>query len=587
MGGGKKLGPVLGINAFHGDASACLLVDGQVCAAAEEERFRRIKHWAGFPELAIGYCLEASGLTLSDISHIAVNSDPRASWFAKARYALSKRPDVRLLWSRLKNAQARLGIEAQLLNADLPGQFAGKIHRVEHHEAHLASAFYASGFDDAITISVDGFGDFASAAWGRWRPHEHKIEGKIHFPHSLGVFYQAMTQFLGFPNYGDEFKLMGLAAYGQAEDDRVNDLVTLTAGGTYRLNLRFFRHHRERVPYVWSGGVPSVGQLYSEELEAHLGPSRNPSQPLNETHKSLALTTQRHYERAFFHLLNAQFDRHRVKHVVLAGGCAMNSLANGAVTANTRFERVFVQPAAGDAGGAYGAAALVHSRLGGNTRKLAMPHAYWGPEPSDHDIARAIAEVSGKLEAEGCIVRRENDEQRLCENTAAAISDGAVVGWFQGRMEWGPRALGARSILADPRRQDMRELLNTKIKLREPFRPFAPSIIEEAVGEWFERPQPVPFMMQVLPIKSSKTGLIPAVTHVDGTGRVQTVSRSTNARYYNLIEAFGRLTGVPIVLNTSFNENEPIVCTPQEALACFLRTKMDRLVLGDHVIVRR
>ena len=587
MSGGKSLGAILGLNAFHGDAAACLLVDGKVRAAAEEERFRRVKHWAGFPSLAIAYCLEASGLTLSDIGHIALNSDPGAALFAKVRYALSKRPDVGLIWSRLKNAHARVGVEEHLLHGDFPGRFEGKIHRIEHHEAHLASAFYASCFDDAVAISVDGFGDFASAAWGRWRHHEHPIEGRIHFPHSLGVFYQAMTQFLGFPNYGDEFKLMGLAAYGHEEDERVNDLMTLGPNGEFRLNLKFFRHHRERVPYVWAGGQPSVGQLYSEELEAHLGPSRESSQPIDESHKALALTTQRHYERAFFHLLNERFDQHRISQLVLAGGCAMNSLANGAVTANTGFEHVFVQPAAGDAGGAYGAAALLQSRLGGDTRGLKMPHAYWGPEPSAQEIARAIADVAAELEAQGCSVTREINEQQLCETTAAAIANGAVVGWFQGRMEWGPRALGARSILADPRRENMRELLNKKIKLREPFRPFAPAVIEEALGEWFERPQPVPFMMQVLPIKSSKTQLIPAVTHVDGTGRVQTVSSSTNPRYYKLIQAFGRLTGVPMVLNTSFNENEPIVCTPQEALACFLRTEMDWLVLDDQLIVRR
>ena len=443
-----------------------------------------------------------------------------------------------------------------------------------------------SPFEDACVASVDGFGDFASAAWGVGRGTRIDVAARVHFPHSLGIFYQAVTQFIGFPHYGDEYKVMGLAPYGQpAYLDAMRRIVLLQSDGSFRLDLDCFRHHREKVAYEWSGGSPEVGALFSDELARRLGPARRPDEPLEQRHKDIARSAQAMYEEAFFHLLRALQAKHRLPRLALSGGCAMNSVANGKVTLNTPFEEIYVQSAAGDAGGAVGAAYSVWHALGG-ARGQPHRHAYWGPHFSDDEIARLLRERSDEVQAGGCVAHVETDEAQLAHGTARAIANGDVVGWFQGRMEWGPRALGNRSIVCDPRRADMKDILNLKIKRRESFRPFAPSVLREAAAEWFEQDADVPFMMQVYPIRADKRAAIPAVTHVDGTGRLQTVTADANPRYHALISAFRDLTGVPMVLNTSFNENEPVVCTPAEALDCFLRTRMDRLVLGSHVIVR-
>jgi carbamoyltransferase len=577
---------ILGINAFHGDAAACLVRDGRMLAAAEEERFRRIKHWAGFPSQAIAWCLADAGIGLADVDHVAINQDPRAHWWRKAAFALRQRPDPRLVLDRLRNRRARAGIAAHLADA-APGQvLRAQVHHVEHHAAHLSSAFHVSPFDEACVASVDGFGDFASAAWGVGRGSRIELDERVHFPHSLGIFYQAITQFIGFPNYGDEYKVMGLAPYGEPRYlDEMRRIVRLQPGGGFRLDLDCFRHHREKIAYEWSGGSPMVGALHSSELARRLGPARRTDEPLEQRHKDIARSAQAMYEEAFFHLLNALHAKHKLRRVALAGGCAMNSVANGKVTLHTPFEEVYVQSAAGDAGGAVGAAYHVWHALGG-ARRETHDHAYWGPAFGDDEIAQLLRDRAAELEAAGCRVHLERSDEQLARSTAEAIARGEVVGWFQGRMEWGPRALGNRSIVCDPRRSDMKDILNLKIKRRESFRPFAPSVLREAAGEWFELDGDVPFMMQVYPIRAGKRASIPAVTHVDGTGRLQTVAARTNPRYHALIAAFRELTGVPMVLNTSFNENEPVVCTPSQALDCFLRTNMDRLVLGSHAVWR-
>jgi carbamoyltransferase len=340
------------------------------------------------------------------------------------------------------------------------------------------------------------------------------------------------------------------------------------------------------VSYQWAHGSPEFGDLFSPALEGLLGPRRLPADPLEERHRDIARSVQAIYEEAFFHLLEILHRRSGLTDLSLAGGCAMNSVANGKVRRMTPFQRVYVQAAAGDAGGAIGSAFAVWHKLGGK-RTFVMDHAYWGPAFGAADISHVLAAHRSELAAADCTLEDISDEAALCGRTAAAIADGKVVGWFQGRMEWGPRALGNRSIICDPRRADMKALLNAKIKRRESFRPFAPSVLEEAVGQWFEEDDAVPFMMQVFQIREEKRKLIPAVTHVDGSGRLQTVSYSTNPRYHRLIQSFRALTGIPMVLNTSFNENEPVVCKPQEALDCFLRTKMDLLVIGNTVIFRR
>ena len=574
---------ILGINAYHGDSSACLIRDGRLVAAAEEERFRRIKHWAGFPSQAIGYCLAQAGIDLAAVEHVAVNSDPHANRWRRIAYVLASKPSPALLLDRLRNRRRRNSVSGEFARL---GTFNGSVHHIEHHLSHLASCFLVSPFEQAAVVSVDGFGDFSSAAWGVGRGSAIEVAARVYFPHSLGVFYQALTQYLGFPHYGDEYKVMGLAPYGKPTWlDAMRDIVRLRADGSFALNLRYFRHHRERVAYRWEEGAPQVSELFSPELENLLGPRRRAGEPLDERHKDIARSTQAIYEEAFFNLLAAAQALSGLTDIALAGGCAMNSVANGKIRRHTPFRRVYVQAAAGDAGGAIGAAFAVWHRLGG-ARSFVMEHAYWGPAFGAEEIAGVVAAHKSAIDRASCTVDAVPDAAALCARIAAAIAEGKVVGWLQGRMEWGPRALGNRSILCDPRRADMKDILNATIKRRESFRPFAPSILAEYVAEWFEEDTDAPFMTQVFQVRPERRPQIPAVVHVDGSGRLQTVSAAVNPLYHRLIDSFRALTGVPMLLNTSFNENEPVVCTPQQALDCFLRTKMDMLVMGDMVICR-
>jgi carbamoyltransferase len=596
---------ILGLNAYHGDASACLVIDGTIVAAAEEERFRRVKHWAGFPSESIRYCLSEGKISFDDVDHIAINSNPKANIFRRLRYALVSRPSVTLLLDRLRNQGRRFSIDTDLRGLNSVSHGHARLHRVEHHLAHLSSCFLVSPFYEAVALSVDGFGDFASAAWGLGRGHSLSVDGRVLFPHSLGIFYQALTQYLGFYHYGDEYKVMGLAPYGRPTYlSQMRHLVQCNANGSFALNLDFFRHHKEIVSFQWQAGAPEIGHLYSDKLCQLLGPPRGPTDTLDQRHRDIAHSAQGMYEEAFFGLLNALHARYQVNDLTLAGGCAMNSVANGKVRRMTPFKRLYVQAAAGDAGGALGAAIHVWQRvredcsihkarqgsvLEGDTvqDRIVMDQAYWGPHYNNEMIGELLDDLGHNLRKELCHVQKIEDVTELCERTAKAVSEGLVIGWFQGRMEWGPRALGNRSIICDPRRRDMKEILNRKIKRRESFRPFAPSVLREHVADWFEEEADVPFMMQVFQVREDKRVLIPAVTHVDGSGRLQTVHRETNPRYYRLIECFHQRTGVPMVLNTSFNENEPVVCRPQEALDCFLRTKMDWVVLQDWIVQRR
>ena len=597
---------VLGLNAYHGDSSACLLRGGVVVAAAEEERFRRVKHWAGFPSEAIRYCLQEAGATLSSLDVVAVNSDPRASLTKKIEFTLRQRPNFRFIVDRLRNHTKRQSIESELAAGFKGTPFRGRVQRVEHHLAHIASAFLVSPFRDAAVASIDGFGDFSSAAWGMGTDTSISVDERVHFPHSLGAFYQALTQYLGFSHYGDEYKVMGLAPYGRPNLlVEMRKIVKLEDRGQFKLNTEFFRHHREKIDYAWEGGSPHVGTLYSSALEELLGPARNQDAPLDQKHFDIARSVQAMYEEAFFHIIQHLYESYRNDSLALAGGCAMNSVANGKVLRQTSFKRLYVQSAAGDAGGAIGAASYAWHQIDGREKspttsivtagtlsgdtligRNVMEHAYLGPGATSSEIETLLKKRESEITESGCQIESISQETELCCLTAEAIARGEVVGWFQGRMEWGPRALGNRSIICDPRRADMKDILNIKIKRRESFRPFAPSVLREHVADWFEEDGDVPFMMQVYQIREGKRPLIPAVTHVDGSGRLQTVYKQTNARYWNLIDAFRKITGVPMVLNTSFNENEPIVCRPTEALDCFLRTQMDVLVLGNYVIQR-
>jgi carbamoyltransferase len=408
---------------------------------------------------------------------------------------------------------------------------------------------------------------------------------RVSYPHSLGVLYTAVTQYLGFPNYGDEFKVMGLAPYG--EPDRVADLrklIELKSNGLFALERKYFRHWDEGVAMEWEGGSPTMGDLFSDELPKLLGPARKPGEPLTDEHQNIARSLQAVYEESAFHVLNALWEKTRNPRLCLAGGCAMNSVANGKVRANTRFEDVYIQPASGDNGTALGAAYQIWNQVLGKPRGFVMAHAYWGTEYPHADVEGILSErASNPAEF---VVKHYADEDETCRETAKLIAAGNVIGWYQGKMEWGARALGNRSILADPRRADMRDLINAKIKFREKFRPFAPSILEESLDEYFEGAAADPFMQQVYPVRPEKRAILPAITHADCSGRLQTVSEATNRRYYKLIKQFAELTGVPVVLNTSFNENEPVVDTPAQALDCFLRTRMDVIVINNTSIRR-
>jgi carbamoyltransferase len=579
---------ILGINAYHGDVAAVLLQDGRLIAAVEEERFRRIKHYAGFPVESIRACLAIAGATGADIDRVAISRDPSAHLWRKVLFALRNRPRPSLIRERGANAAAIARIAPAL--ADALGvdahRIAPRVTGVEHHAAHLASSYFASPFDSASVCAIDGFGDFVSTSAGVGEGSRLRIDTRVFFPHSLGLLYLALTQFLGFPNYGDEFKVMGLAPYGEPSfAAKVRELVRVDEAGQVRLDLSYFTHWNGGMAMTWTDGPPTIGPAFAPKLEQLLGPARRPDEPRTARHEAIAASLQTVYEEAAFAVLRALHARTGNPRLCLAGGCAMNSVANGKIREMTPFTDVYIQPAAGDNGTALGAA--LHAwHDDGDAARWQMRHAYWGPAFTDEAIAAAIDARGADLAGRGCVRDRIEDEQQRCDWTAERIAAAQVVGWFQGRMEWGARALGNRSIVADPRRADMRDIINTRIKLREKFRPFAPSIHEEALDDYFVGAVADPFMIQVYPVRPEKRPTIPAVTHVDGSGRLQTVSRETNAAYWNLIEAFRRRTGVPILLNTSFNENEPIVHTPAEALDCFLRTDMDALVLGAHVLAK-
>ncbi len=567
---------ILGLNAYHGDSSAALLVNGQLVHAVEEERFNRIKHWAGLPALAAQHCLESAGV--ASVGHVAVSRDPKAHLFSKFAH-LAKRPAH---WphatGRAKNSIRITQVLEDLQAAGVSAAQGSRLHYIEHHRAHLASAFFASPFERAAVISIDGFGDFSSSMWGVGAGNHMEIHGRVGFPHSLGLFYTAFTQFLGFLKYGDEYKMMGLGAYGEPRFvSEVRDVVR-TRDGQIELNLDYFRHHDEGVEMSWEGGEPNLGRVFSQKLIDVFGPPREPRAEITERHRDIAASAQKVLEENYFALLNDVQRRTKEKTVCLAGGVALNCVANGMIFEQTDFRDFYVQPAAHDAGTSIGAALYVHHQVLGQPRGYVMRHVYYGSQYTDQEIERT-------LEAAGVQYTRLAEPSLLAQ-TARQIADGKIVGWFQGAMEFGPRALGDRSILADPRRKDMKDILNSRIKYREPFRPFCPSILAEKTGEYFETDYPSPFMVTAYKIRPEQQERIPAVTHADGTGRLQTVERDVNPRYWNLIAEFERISGVPVLLNTSFNENEPIVNTPAEALDCFLRTRMDVLAMGSFLLLK-
>ncbi len=580
---------ILGLNAYHGDASAVVLADGKLLFAVEEERFNRIKHSAGLPKAALKAALEQSGLLPNQVDFLAIAKDPNANLLSKLKFVVSHRPSPDFIQYRLnvsKSSKEILKNPGFFFGGD--GKWRAKGIRVEHHLAHAASSFYPSGFERAALLSVDGFGDFSSVMMGIGEGNQIKILKRILFPHSLGIFYTAATQFLGFSKYGDEYKLMGLAGAGGPRFlNEFEEIIRLEENGNFKLNLEYFLHASGWVDMTWSEGEPVLSRAFSEKWTKLFGPPRGAQDPLTQRDKDIASSVQALFEKSLFHLLNHLYEETRIKNLCLAGGCAFNSVANGKIFDNTPFEKIYIQPAAGDAGTALGGALIVaHQRLN-QPRNFVMDHAYWGPEFGEKEIEEALSDKHKMLSEERVKIEKINDENQLCQKTAKEISERKIVGWFQGRMEWGPRALGNRSILADPRHPGMKDILNERIKHRESFRPFAPSVLEEKAGDWFQMKIPTsPFMNLVFPVRPEKKNQIPAVTHVDGTARIHTVSKITAPLFWNLIHEFGKLSNVPMLLNTSFNDNEPIVCTPKDATSCFLKTKMDVLVLGPFVITR-
>lgn len=586
---------ILGINAYHADSSAAIFVNGKMIAAIEEERFTRVKHWAGFPERAIAFCLQEAGVGFADVDHYAIGRDPKAKFFKKLMY-LAKNPggSFAAVKDRLSNSKKVSSIDQELARiSGLPAAtFSGKIMQVEHHRSHIASAFFASPFEEAACLTIDGSGDFTTTMTAIGKGKNITVLDSVDFPHSIGIFYTAFTQLLGFPHYGDEYKVMGMAPYGSLESgvgsreeearqglmDKIARVVTLTDDGLFKLDLSYFRTGTQGIISYGENNAPIVASLFSSKMIREFGEPRKKDEPLTQYHKDLAASVQVFTEKIIFHLLENLHKKTGLDNLCIAGGVAQNSVANGKILRNTSFKKIYIPSAGHDAGISMGAALYAQHIGTGMDRQPPILSAYTGSRFSNAEIKDILNKQS--------IAYTELPDTELYDRITDCMINGGVVGWFSGRAEFGPRALGGRSIIADPRRTDAKEILNTKIKRRESFRPFAPSILKEYVAEFFELVDEVPFMEKVFPIKKEKQTLIPAVTHVDGTGRLQSVDKEISPRYYDLIDAFRVKTGIPILLNTSFNENEPIVNSPQEALACYLRTNMDMLVM-ENILVQR
>lgn len=572
---------ILGLNMFHADASAAIIQDGKVLFAIAEERLNRVKHYAGFPALAIQACLNAAGASVSDIDHVAVGQDSDANLAEKVRYAIAN-PAKLLNFIRLRRRKQEMRDVRQLVARALdcdPERLGFQEHHLEHHIAHIASAYYCSPWEESAGFSYDGSGDFVSTMMAHCRGNEIKVLDRVFLPHSLGSFYTMICEFIGYNKYGDEGKVMGLAPYGRdTYCDQIRDLL-MTADSGFELALDFFKPlGSNEGMQIKPDGTVQLARHFSSRMAQLFGPPREPESEITQRDMDLAYAMQHCFEEVFFHLLNELHKQVPLENLAMAGGCALNSVANGKLFTRTPFRHTWIQPAAGDEGLAIGAALHTYHSVLKLPRDFVMKHSYLGPEFSEARIESALRSAGVKY--------AKFERGPLLETVAARIAQGDVVGWFQGRMEWGPRALGNRSILAHPGLPNMKDVLNARIKRREWFRPFAPSILEERQAEYFEHDHPSPFMLHVYKIRAEKRSRLCAVNHVDDTGRLQSVSREENPLYYDLICEFERHSGIPVVLNTSFNENEPIVCEPEQAISCFKRTKMDAIAVGPFFAVK-
>ena len=572
---------ILGLNMFHADASAAIVLDGEVKFAVAEERLNRRKHFGGFPALAIKACLDAVGARISDVDHVAVGQDSDANLAKKVQYALAN-PAKILNFIRLRQRKESMRdvrlLIAKALEVD-PAHLRFQEHHLEHHIAHIASAYYCSPWEKTAGFSYDGSGDFVSTMTARCEGNQIEVLDRVFLPHSLGSLYTMICEFIGYTKYGDEGKVMGLAPYGRdTYCNEVNKIVKLDDEG-FRLDLSYFKPlGSNQGMQVSPDGTVKLARHFSDLMVKLHGEPRQPHTEITQRDMDLAFALQHRFEEVFLHLLNQLHRRAPLENLAMAGGCALNSVANGKIFDRTPFRNTYIQPAAGDEGLAIGAALHTYHSALGQPRRHELKSSYLGPEFSD-------SRIQGALQSAGLVFQKMH-RTALLDAVAEEIAGGNVIGWFQGRMEWGPRALGNRSIVAHPGLPDMKDILNARIKHREWFRPFAPSILAEYQHEYFEHGHPSPFMLHVYKIRPEKRKELCAVNHADDTGRLQTVTRDENPLYYDLISAFRRKTGIPVVLNTSFNENEPIVCTPEEAIDCFQRTRMDVLAIGPFLVVK-
>ena len=574
---------ILGINYHHPDSSACLLKDGNIIAAVEEERFTRIKHFAGFPENSIRFCLEFNNIKFSEIDYVALNFNPNSNLKQKILYTFKNILKLSTI-RKIFNQKNKFKNQNNLLKFLKKENFNGKIINVDHHLSHLYSSYGLSNFSKSLGLTIDGFGDFCSMASYICNGQDIKIIKKVPFPHSLGIFYQATTQFLGFKNYGDEYKLMGLASYGQPKYiDEFKKIVEFSDNSYFKLNLKYFKHHLDNdFKYVFERGVPNFNDLFSDKYKDLFGEPRKKDEDIKQIHMDIACSMQKHFENIVFKILNKLFKQYKIETLCLSGGCAFNSKLNGLIKKETKFKNIFIQPNAGDGGGSIGASLYVNSIKNNFSTTLNSEKVYLGPKYNNNYIEKAI---NTNKELKDFKIIKLSDEE-IYNITADKISKNLVIGWFKGRMEFGPRALGNRSIIANPMNRNIKDILNLKIKLREKFRPFAPAVLYDRKDEFFDLDYHSPYMLNVVNAKEISKIKIPAVVHVDDTCRVQTVKKEENEHFYNLIDRFKDLTGVPVLVNTSFNENEPIVQKPEEAINCFIRTKMDFLVLENWTISR-
>lgn len=568
---------ILGINTFHAGAAAALLVDGQPVAAIAEERLNRKKYYARFPRLAVLRCLDIAGLKFTDLDAVAIGRDTSANLSKKVEFTL-KNPSRLLSLMKLKNRTRQFDDLKYLLSNECdvdPAQLRFQVYNVEHHLAHTASAYFISEWERAAGITIDGSGDFVSCMMSDCEGERIHPKKRIFVPHSLGSVYMTVCQFIGYNKYGDEGKVMGLAPLGKdSYADFFDGIFRLTDDG-FELNSDYFLPFGENQGMeVTDDGEMIVHRHYSDLFLKRFGEPRQPHAEITQRDADLAFGLQRVFEKAYMHLLKLLYKQAPFERVALAGGCALNSVANGKLFDETPFTATCIQPAAGDDGLALGAALYVSNSLLREGKRWVMRDAYLGPEYSD-------AQIGAELDRYGVAYERL-ERDALLNRTADEVAAGNVIGWFQGRMEWGPRALGNRSILSHPGLPDMKDVLNARIKHREAFRPFAPAVLVERQADIFEHTHPSPFMLHVYKIRPAWRERLCAVNHVDDTGRLQTVAREENPLYYDLIRKFDERTGIPVILNTSFNENEPIVCEPSEAIECFLRTKMDVLVIGSY-----